>query len=135
MPTKRKLTMRELRQMLRLAYGGVSAREIGRVLGIARSTVQENLGRAAQAGLTWPLPAELTDDALAGRLFARSGAKTGQRRQVDGEGHARLIVGNPRGSGSFALDRRQAKQDRGQMERGRGAGRPRSPASPGRCGC
>ena len=44
--------MRELRQMLRLAYGGVSAREIGRVLGIARSTVQENLGRAAQAGLT-----------------------------------------------------------------------------------
>ena len=83
MPTKRKLTMRELRQMLRLAYGGVSAREIGRVLGIARSTVQENLGRAAQAGLTWPLPAELTDDALAGRLFARSGAKSGQRRRVE----------------------------------------------------
>ena len=55
MPTKRKLTMRELRQMLRLAHGGVSAREIGRVLGIARSTVQENLGRAAQAGLTWPV--------------------------------------------------------------------------------
>ena len=83
MPMKRKLTMRELRQMLRLAYGGVSAREIGRVLGIARSTVQENLGRAAQAGLTWPLPAELTDDALAGRLFARSGAKSGQRRRVE----------------------------------------------------
>ena len=75
--------MRELRQMLRLAHGGVSAREIGRVLGIARSTVQENLGRAAQAGLTWPLPAELTDDALAGRLFARSGAKSGQRRRVE----------------------------------------------------
>lgn len=83
MPTKRKLTMRELRQMLRLAYGGVSAREIGRVLGIARSTVQENLGRAAQAGLSWPLPAELTDDALAGKLFARSGAKSGQRRRVE----------------------------------------------------
>ena len=83
MPKKRKLTMRELRQMLRLAHGGVSAREIGRVLGIARSTVQENLGRAAQAGLTWPLPAELTDDALAGRLFTRSGVKTGQRRRAE----------------------------------------------------
>ncbi|GHE81555.1 hypothetical protein GCM10019059_44360 [Camelimonas fluminis] len=85
MPKKRKLTMRELRQMLRLAHGGVSAREIGRVLGIARSTVQDNLGRAAQTGLTWPLPAELTDDALAGRLFTRSGVKTGQRRRAEPE--------------------------------------------------
>ena len=32
-------------------------------------TVQENLGRAAQAGLAWPLPAELTDDALAGNAL------------------------------------------------------------------
>src|SRR6478735_4230695 len=83
MPMKRKLTMRELRQMLRLAHGGVSAREISRALGIARSTVQENLRRAAQAGLTWPLPGELTDEALAGRLFARSGAKSGQRRRAE----------------------------------------------------
>ena len=64
MPAKRKLTMRQLRQMLRLARDGASSREIARVLGVARSTVQENLKRAADAGLSWPLPGELTDDAL-----------------------------------------------------------------------
>lgn len=50
--------------MLRLAAGGTSSREIAVVLGIARSTVQDNLRRAAAVGLNWPLPGELTDDAL-----------------------------------------------------------------------
>ena len=69
MPAKRKLTMRQLRQMLRLAGDGASTREIALTLGVARSTVQENLKRAATAGLSWPLPGELTDDALEHRLF------------------------------------------------------------------
>ena len=64
MPAKRELTMRQIRQMLRLARDGVSAREIGRTLGAARSTIQDNLNRAKAAGLSWPLPGELTDDAL-----------------------------------------------------------------------
>ena len=51
MPAKRELTMRQLRQMLRLHHDGVSAREIGRTLGVARSTIQDNLDRAAKAGL------------------------------------------------------------------------------------
>ncbi|TIX38437.1 MAG: DNA-binding response regulator, partial [Mesorhizobium sp.] len=42
MPAKRRLTMRQLRQMLRLAGSGTSSREIAVVLGIARSTVQDN---------------------------------------------------------------------------------------------
>jgi IS30 family transposase len=46
--------MRQIRQMLRLARDGVSAREIGRTLGVARSTIQDNLKRAAVAGLAWP---------------------------------------------------------------------------------
>ena len=37
MPAKRELTMRQLRYMLRLHHDGVSAREIGRTLGVARS--------------------------------------------------------------------------------------------------
>ena len=64
MPARRELTMRQLRQMLRLARDGVSAREIGRTLGVARSTVQDNLKRAEAAGLRWPLPAEITDPVL-----------------------------------------------------------------------
>ncbi|MBB4383704.1 IS21 family transposase, partial [Bradyrhizobium sp. SBR1B] len=75
--------MRQLRQMLRLAGGGSSAREIAVILGIARSTVQDNLKRAAAAGLSWPLPGDLTDDALQRRLFARAGVKQGARRRPE----------------------------------------------------
>ena len=68
MPAKRELSMRQLRHLLRLHHGGVSAREIGRRLGVARSTVQDNLKRAAAAGLAWPLADDVTDDALELRL-------------------------------------------------------------------
>ena len=83
MPAKRELTMRQLRHMLRLAFEGVSAREIGRRLGAARSTIQDNLKRAVAAGLSWPLPDDLHDDALEQRLFAHAGVKTGARRRVE----------------------------------------------------
>ncbi|WP_448955829.1 IS21 family transposase [Labrys neptuniae] len=75
--------MRQIRQMLRLARDGVSARQIGRTLGAARSTIQDNLKRAAGAGLHWPLPSELTDAALEQLLFRRAGTKVGQRRRVE----------------------------------------------------
>jgi transposase len=83
MPAKRRLTMRQLRQMLRLAGSGTSSREIAVVLGIARSTVQDNLQRAAAIGLTWPLPGELTDDALEHKLFTRNGIQQGTRRRTE----------------------------------------------------
>jgi IS30 family transposase len=41
MPARRELTMRQLRQMLRLHHDGVSAREIARTLGVARTTIQD----------------------------------------------------------------------------------------------
>jgi IS30 family transposase len=37
--------------MLRLHHDGVSAREIGRTLGVARSTIQDNLRRAQAIGM------------------------------------------------------------------------------------
>ncbi len=80
MPARRELTMRQIRQMLRLAHDGVSSREIGRTLGIARSTVQDNLARANAAGLTWPLGPEVSDAVLEQRLFARAGVKQGMHR-------------------------------------------------------
>jgi len=80
MPAKRELTMRQLRYMLRLHHDGVSARAIGRALGVARSTIQDNLRRAQASGIAWPLPAELTDDVLEQRLFARPGTQAGLRR-------------------------------------------------------
>jgi len=83
MPARRELTMRQLRQMLRLHHDGVSAREIGRTLGVARSTIQDNLERARVAGIGWPLPAEWTDEFLEQRLFGRAGVKPGRRRHTE----------------------------------------------------
>ena len=83
MPAKRELTMRHIRQMLRLHHDGVGPRPIARALGIARTTVQDNLERARAAGLTWPLPDDLTDDVLEQRLFARGGVKPGRRRHSE----------------------------------------------------
>ena len=83
MPAKRELSMRQLRHLLRLRHGGVSAREIGRLLGVARSTIQEYLKRAAAAGLAWPLAEDVTDEVLEQRLFGRAGVATGQRRRIE----------------------------------------------------
>ena len=58
MPAKRELTMRQLRHLLRLHHEGVSAREIGRRLGVARSTIQDNLKRAAAAGSAMAIAGE-----------------------------------------------------------------------------
>ena len=86
MPATRTLTMRQLRYMLRLAADGTSIREIAEMLGIARSTVQDNLKRAAAAELSWPLAGDLTDDALENKLFSRSGRpgiSQGHRRRPE----------------------------------------------------
>ena len=83
MPARRELTMRQLRQMLRLHHDGVSAREIGRTLGVARSTIQDNLKRTQAAGLAWPLVSDLTDEVLEQRLFSRGGSKPSVRRRAE----------------------------------------------------
>jgi len=83
MPAKRELTMRQLRYLLRLRHDGVSAREIGRLLGVARSTIQDNLKRAAAAGLQWPLPDDATDEVLERQLFGRAAIASGQRRRTE----------------------------------------------------
>ncbi len=83
MPAKRELTMRQIRYVLRLASDGVSAREIARMLGVACSTVQDNLKRAHEAGLAWSLPGDLTDVVLEAWLFAHSGGQRGVRRRPE----------------------------------------------------
>ena len=61
MPAKR-LPMRLLREILRLRHSGnLSQREIARSLSVGLGTVCQGLARAAQAGLSWPLPEGLDD--------------------------------------------------------------------------
>jgi len=83
MPAKRELTMRQLRQMLRLHHDGLGAREIGRRLGVARSTIQDNLKRAQVAELFWPLPPDLSEEELERRLFSHGGTKRSCRRRIE----------------------------------------------------
>ena len=83
MPAERTI-MRQVREVLRLKFvGGVPTREIARRIGVAASTVRATIRRFQAAGLSWPLPEELTDAALEAKLFADAGTKQGHRRQVE----------------------------------------------------
>ena len=64
-----RLPMRKLREMLRLHASSLPTRQIGASLGIGQSTIIDYLGRARRAGIAWPLPDEMTDEALEARLF------------------------------------------------------------------
>jgi len=56
--------MRHAREIIQLKFSCVSTHEIARRLGMARSTVRETLKRAEGAGLSWPLPENMSDAAL-----------------------------------------------------------------------
>ena len=75
--------MRQVREVLRLTTAGVGLNEIARRVGVAPSTVRLTLRRLASAGLSWPLPAEMTDSALGAALFAAAGTKQGHRRRAE----------------------------------------------------
>ena len=68
--------------LLRLHHDGVSAREIGPRLGWRCRTIQDNLKRAAAAGLAWPPADGVTDYVLERQLFGCAGVAQGQRRRV-----------------------------------------------------
>jgi transposase len=83
MPAER-TPMRQVREVLRLKFvGGVPLREIARRIGVAASTVRETINRFRAAGLSWPLPEEITDAALEARLYADASSKQGHRRQIE----------------------------------------------------
>ena len=67
---QKRLSMRKIRELLRLKYEcRRSHREIAASLGLAHSTVSEYLRRAAEAGVSWPVPEEFDDERLEAALF------------------------------------------------------------------
>ena len=64
-----RLPMRKIRDVLRLSAAGMSKRKIAASLGVSATAARDCIGRAQRAGLTWPLPEGLTDEALELRLY------------------------------------------------------------------
>jgi len=64
-----RLPMRKIRDVLRLSAAGMSKRKIAASLGVSATAAGECIRRARRAGLTWPLPDGLSDEALERRLF------------------------------------------------------------------
>src|SRR5215831_10844002 len=68
MPADR-LAMRQIKDILRLKHdAGLSLREIARSLNLSVGVVSKYLQLASAAGIGWPPPAELDEDALARKI-------------------------------------------------------------------
>lgn len=68
---RKRLRMRQIREVLRLKATGLPHREIARSCAMGAATVADYLVRAKRAGLSWPLPEDMNDTILEARLFAR----------------------------------------------------------------
>jgi len=78
--------MRQAREIIRLKFSAcVPTREIARRLGVAASTVRETLKRFESAGLSWPLPPDMTDGTLEAALYANRRGKRGHRRYAESD--------------------------------------------------
>ena len=67
---QRRLSMRKIREILRLKHeAGLSNRAIARACSIGKETVREYLGRAAEAGLNWPLGDGFSEETIERLLY------------------------------------------------------------------
>ena len=69
----KRLTVRKIKEALRLHASGLSTRKIAASLGVGHSTATDYMKRIRLAGLTWPLPVDMTEAALEDLLFRPSG--------------------------------------------------------------
>ena len=73
--------MKQIGEIMRLRYDlGCSQQAIADATGIARSTVKDYLMRAKVAGLTWPLPEEMTNEQLNELVFPSNANKSAINR-------------------------------------------------------
>ncbi len=74
--------MRKIREVMRLSAAGLTSRQIAASTRSARTTICEYLVRAERAGVTWPLPDDLDDEALELLLFPPPTAEQAETRPV-----------------------------------------------------
>lgn len=71
--------MRKIIDVLRLHAEGLSKRRIAVSLNIGRTAVGDYISRAGRAGLSWPLPQDLSEEGLARLLFPREPVRSADR--------------------------------------------------------
>ena len=81
MPRER-LPMRKIGDVLRLHAGGLSKRRIAVSLNIGRTAVSDYISRALRAGLSWPLPEDISEEGLERLLFPPPPAVSPDRRPL-----------------------------------------------------
>jgi transposase len=83
--------MRKTREVLRLYFElKLGQRQIARSANVSQSTVHEYLTRFTAAGLSWPLPVEMSETELETALFPvepRSGAESARQRPLPDFAH------------------------------------------------
>ena len=82
MATKR-VSMRKIREVLRLTHElKLSVRQVSEATGVGKTAVGEYIARARVIGVTWPIPADLSDAELERRLFVPAGFHDGSTKPV-----------------------------------------------------
>ena len=77
-----RLTLRKIREIIRLKDAGLSNRAIARACKISNSTVGEYFHRGEAAGLRWPLPEELSENELYQKLFPEASRESVPERPL-----------------------------------------------------
>jgi transposase len=69
-----KISMRKIREVLRLTHDlELSVRQVREATGVGKTAVSEYVRRARVVGITWPIPAGISDAELERRLFTPAG--------------------------------------------------------------
>ena len=71
--------MNRNREIIRLHNQGISKSSIARSCECSRNTVASIISRAEDAGLSWPLPSDLSDGRLQTLLFPNSSLPTSRK--------------------------------------------------------
>ncbi len=75
----KRLPMRKIREALRLKSDGLSGRQVAKSLSLGRATISDYFRRAESAGLSWPLPNDLSDADLEALLYPQQPARASRR--------------------------------------------------------
>ena len=67
----KRLSMRKIKDIIRLEHAGLSQRQIAGALKVSRDSVARTLRRAKGNGLSWPLPEEMDERALEEKLYKK----------------------------------------------------------------